>query len=720
MTEEMDVRCVSSNGRSDSASTREHEECLHALRRRLRCKFAQSLESTLGAVQTPQQVVSSGSGAFEYMSVDVLSHLLQLLSQPDEESNEGEKGLEFIRDIERASSCVLSFSTTCKFVNSTLRFASPWLRLELHARICTQLVPNRVQSCNYPFVDQYIREMKTRIDVKMLERALRGMVCHCASAQGCPFNCVHARNQHNLIYGASNAKQSTLWNFALKNTTPRVKPICGSAGGIAAVSETNACIVLSVVRDRDACMHARTMPFTTHAARAMLKDRNTYKLSCYIDEPPAIWTPGVESSLVSTVVLPKLQLRSEDEISMRTEMDRTPRPSSCGRFACIMEHSFGQNDMHSFPSDVDTIFLRNTAKARGWLARVHVWTIGNIGFGNEKTKDRIQTIQVPHTLDVEPQPRPRRGPEDEIGPCDDVMCPRRAWFYSRSSASAPDLVIHWVRIPRAGSSMLDRAVNELDNYRSQIVAYKLYPDGEFKVDRMVWHGCSYPIAWDATPSGHMVAITTELHICDGGRQRYRDVEVVDLERGKMCNTHTKAISFSVDDIFVPRINASGDTIALMIVSIPTRSVIKLYLYTRMSAISYRPIRTEQIYRLNPTPRVVNENVSQIVFRERFPISCFSPCGRFLMLSNAGLEPVCTRNVGDLHTNAQQHQTQRQSQAEALLVIDLSERHNGLLGSLCWLISIREQMPLSVDWNDSGLWLRTRYGVLLIGSRTPRA
>ena len=656
----MERRCVVSNARSDAPNNTDDEVSLHNRRRAMRRAFSNLLQSTLMTLQTPGQIDVCGGGIFQNLNIDVLTHFMEVLAKPDARDENETHGVRFMKSVEFSSKSILALASTCKFLNTILKVCVPWLRLELCARSCTQLTPSRLQSCNYPFVDQYTREMRTRVDIKMFELALKGMVCHCAGAQNCKFNCAHARTQHNLIHGKPDNERSILWSFALKNAVPRVKSICQTSRAIAVASDANVCVVLESVFEYS--LYSTFGDSIPH-------DRVRYKLNYFMDETPTIWKPGSEARLCASMTLPRAQCAGPRSLCSTEITQSSLKVSSCGRFACVFEAPVHWSGFSRRPSASTLDVVEATIATRRWVVRVQVWKIGGA----------VQTIEAGAI---------------EAEHCNgEVLVPHNAWFRSQSEGCDPELIIYWTKVVEGQDSVVDE-------YRSHIVAYNLDETETFRSNKVVWNGNVHPVSSHPTSSGNMLAVLTEE--LDYGL--WNNIEILDLTNGSLCLVHgrSRLVELNYTNSTI-QMNASGDTFVVLTTSSATNRWHHLRVYTRMSTSTYHRVRKETVSRLDPTPNSTFENGPPLANGQNKWV-VFSPCGRFLILLGAGM--TC---LSSTYTPSQSH-------VEALLILDLSDRVNGLLGSISWILSIRNQIPLDVKWNSSGLWLRTRHGVLLIGTR----
>lgn len=166
---------------------------------------------------------------------------------------------------------VAACACTCRFAHLALWHHAAWLRLEMVARrdaggvggVAAFDIQKDVR--DYPYTHHRLLDHRSRIDVDMFQKALSGMVCHCA-LETCQFNCKRVRTQHNLMLRAAKAKSSILDSFCTNNRASRLKQVL--AAGIAMdVSQQNACLVLTRFRNRvqDVCTYRLVHLVDTHS-----------------------------------------------------------------------------------------------------------------------------------------------------------------------------------------------------------------------------------------------------------------------------------------------------------------------------------------------------------------------------------------------------------------------------------------------------------------------
>lgn len=81
---------------------------------------------------------------------------------------------------------------TCRYVDACFRAHGDALRLEVAARGQTTVVPRDLATAARPYLDQVMREERSRVDLRILESAMNAMVTHCAAQ-----HCKGARGAYN-------------------------------------------------------------------------------------------------------------------------------------------------------------------------------------------------------------------------------------------------------------------------------------------------------------------------------------------------------------------------------------------------------------------------------------------------------------------------------------------------------------------------------------------
>lgn len=165
-----------------------------------------TLRAKLGALldEPAATSVEGHANAIASLSVDLVELLFtELLKIP--------KGASHL-----AGTCAASrLACTCKFAASTLRVLKN-LRLEIAARALTATPSS---SCHLPFFDGLMRQEKSRIQVRVLETALQGLVTHCAGK-----HCQYAQKSHNaLMKKRAHRSGLPLIAHALQGAVPKVR-----------------------------------------------------------------------------------------------------------------------------------------------------------------------------------------------------------------------------------------------------------------------------------------------------------------------------------------------------------------------------------------------------------------------------------------------------------------------------------------------------------------
>ena len=189
-----------------------------------------------------------------------------------------------VRQAKLAIRDIASLLCTCRCIESAFREHGDMLRLEVAARGQTQLWPVHCRA-PYPFLDQVLREERSRLDVRMLESALTAMVTHCASE-----HCRGARWAHNKRIAEAAQRQehrpATPLLLAVLNggkRTPRVKvawssaamPNCVECFGSAAASEDS--WVLAAEQDGGDLVRVQNAPAPAFDPRSELATTPTLR-----------------------------------------------------------------------------------------------------------------------------------------------------------------------------------------------------------------------------------------------------------------------------------------------------------------------------------------------------------------------------------------------------------------------------------------------------------
>lgn len=206
------------------------------------------------------QIDAQSTGWWSILSVDEFVMILQCLAHVPMQDALVQAS---VRDV-AACAC------TCRFAHLALWHHASWLRLEMVARREAGGVGGfgafdiQREVRDYPYTHHRLLDHRSRIDVTMFQKALSGMVCHCA-LDTCQFNCKRVRTQHNLMLLAAKASASILDLFCTRNRTSRLKQVW-STGVAIDVSQQNACLVLTRHRNRvqHSCTHTLVHLVDTH------------------------------------------------------------------------------------------------------------------------------------------------------------------------------------------------------------------------------------------------------------------------------------------------------------------------------------------------------------------------------------------------------------------------------------------------------------------------
>jgi hypothetical protein len=224
----------------------------------------------------------AGAGLFGTLDPDLVCAIAEQLAQTGLQSCRsipsvvGQGAL--LRKAKQAIADIASLLCTCRCIESAFREQGDMLRLEVAARGQTQLWPVNV-AAQYPFLDQVLREERSRLDVRMLESALTAMVTHCASN-----HCRGARWAHNKRIAEATQRQEQrpatpllLAVLSGGERTPRVKvawsgsargPRCIECFGSAAAAED--CWVLAADEDGGDLVRVQNAPAPAFDPRSEL------------------------------------------------------------------------------------------------------------------------------------------------------------------------------------------------------------------------------------------------------------------------------------------------------------------------------------------------------------------------------------------------------------------------------------------------------------------
>ena len=288
----------------------------------------------------------------------------------------------------------------------------------------------------------------------------------------------------------------------------------------------------------------------------------------------------------------------------------------------------------------------------------------------------------------------------------------------------PSLCIRWTR--RSDSTrhvvgLEDAEQDGVDPCRTEVVRYERDAAGRFVECARVWISELAVGLLQPTPDGRLAAMLVSRYPEDDvtGPLNSAEIGVLDTTRGVVVRGQISSVDRSCKSPHPWRpnrvklcIDPSGDTVVLLeSADLRTRRWCKMDVYVRRDA-SYVVIRAESLdcldcvpprrdALLGPVATPAAFAPTTLVLSARPSVATFSPCGRFLLLTGAGKS---LQSAGD-----------PMLRQDALLVLDLSDRTDGLLGKLRWIVSLRHQIPLDVAWSRDGLWLLTRTGVLLLGT-----
>ena len=231
--------------------------------------------------ELPEECIA-GAGLFGTLDPDLVCAIVEQLAQTGLQAcrrsipSVAVQGA-FLCKAKQVITDIASLLCTCRCIESAFREQGDMLRLEVASRGQTQLWPVDV-TARYPFLDQVLREERSRLDVRMLESALTAMVTHCASD-----HCRGARWAHNKRIAEATQRQeqrpATPLLLAVLDggeRTPRVKvawsgserPNCIECFGSAAAADD--CWVLAADEDGGNLVRVRNAPAPAFDPRSEL------------------------------------------------------------------------------------------------------------------------------------------------------------------------------------------------------------------------------------------------------------------------------------------------------------------------------------------------------------------------------------------------------------------------------------------------------------------
>tara|TARA_B110001450_G_scaffold221117_1_gene216975 strand:+ start:6796 stop:8823 length:2028 start_codon:yes stop_codon:yes gene_type:complete len=126
------------------------------------------------------QKVSSGEsmGVLDIIADDSIVRILEFILTIDDTNA---RGIPYLRAAEETRKTAVSFALTCHRVYSVMESIAAPQKAEILARGSTKITPF-YRSTEYPFTQQMRSELLSCDQMKMLQKALRSMACHCSKA----------------------------------------------------------------------------------------------------------------------------------------------------------------------------------------------------------------------------------------------------------------------------------------------------------------------------------------------------------------------------------------------------------------------------------------------------------------------------------------------------------------------------------------------------------
>lgn len=121
---------------------------------------------------------SESTGVLDIITDDSIVRIFELVLKIGDTDA---RGLPYLRDAEETRKTAASFALTCRRVYSILETIAAPQKAEILARGSTKITPF-CRDAEYPFTQQMRNELLSCDQIKMLQKALRAMACHCSKA----------------------------------------------------------------------------------------------------------------------------------------------------------------------------------------------------------------------------------------------------------------------------------------------------------------------------------------------------------------------------------------------------------------------------------------------------------------------------------------------------------------------------------------------------------
>ena len=687
---------------------------------------ADSEPATTTTTTTTMAARASCAGAFGVLPPDlvcaVLQHLVRL-------SPRLRCGIELHEAAAASVRHVRDAVRTCSYLAACFRDGGDLTRLEVAARTCTSLMPTHAAS-DTPYLDQVMLEERSRFDVRMLESALNGLVCHCAGE-----HCRGVRRAHNESIAVPQSKGTDRPPTPMLSAVlgggrrPRVKVVWPSTvDHLAAGTSVNECVV---------CVRTR---------QSTRKDDVTNSLLGLKDDPPEAFNANTELSLVR-----RLEVDAVDAPTESASCVDKLTVSSCGQWIALTKLLYlddlgqvrrpdGGACLQVWHRGADGVaVLRGTLRYRG----VHV---SQVWF---RMLDPLAPSSPVHLCLVAFAYADLEGNGVEYG-----LDPANDWLRHNSICQF-DLENDFEDVCRRSEQSVDSFLN--------VVMQRAFERPSLRPVSGVAYWPDDAPAWDDLLGDHELLADSELlhvsvaasgscvaaavlgrTVLEQGQPPVRCAQVVfyevpvvtrpafsaigiDLKRG-LRNAEVQGISDlhsdQLDRLPTPRwveLSPCGDTAVVLLQAGNGEFFVHIHLRLSPGAgfVRVRRMRLEDAVRrpigpvrdgsraawaeahawANPTVRTVPST------------SIFSPCGRFLLLAFAFSQHNIVATM--------------RSCKPGLCVLDLADvwshhtaaaasHGSGGSGGVAWIECRADLLPSQMAWNTAGLWVLVHRGVLLLG------
>lgn len=555
---------------------------------------------------------------------------------------------------------VCSALSSCNYIDRCFRDSGALVRLEVAARGCTSLTPTDTAS-ETPYFDQVMLEERSRFDVRMLESALNGMVCHCAEE-----HCRGVRRAHNeAIADARKRTPTPMLATVLSGRTPRIKVAWPSSVRSIAVASVDGRVVA-------AHTHKQKPGSTTRCSDSLLSLR---------DEPPNVFHANTDMSLVRRF---DVDIKSDDASSLVDHVTMSP----CGDWIAVVSTTVGSDACLQLWESGGDKRLRGMLR----LSQAHV----NVVWFRRDATTLYVCFVASHGL------TPSSWCRNDVHQYD---VEREFPDVCRRSELGPPVIDEWDRPslrPLAG--VTDWAADE--PAWSTVPTNALMNSSLIDTSVAASGTCVAAVVSGRTMTSNMTMVSTVQVVYYECASRTRP-QNVHQARIQLQNDDVKAVSehYLVRIYHIPTfvaLSPCGDTVVVLLQAGNGEFFVHVHIRVspRTGFICASRMRLEDAIR-RPSAIPIYRTV-----RTPPSASVFSPCGRFLLIAfeeNVTLMSACK---------------------PGLCVFDLSEVWSRWRGATprfaqrrdaSWIGCRYDLLPLQMLWTPAGLWLRTRpAGLLLLG------